>query len=130
MISFVTTVYYLIYLGKLFTKKKYSSNGLKMYRLKFVETMVQGNDRWQTQQKGLFWYRLWQTYQYLWENSYMKLSKVKYNDTWQFVMLKKDFEIIFNCVDEFHLNPAVKNKNVIRQCFNRVLLSQSRVNLT
>jgi len=42
-------------------------------------------------------------------------------------MLKKDFEIIFNCVDEFHPNPAVKNKNIIRQCFNGVLLSQSRV---
>ncbi len=35
----------------------------------------------------------------------MKLPKVNVNDTWQYVMLKKDFEIIFNCVDVFHPNP-------------------------
>ncbi len=34
-------------------------------------------------------------------------------------MLKKDFEIIFNYVDVFHPNPAVKNKKCYQAMFQQ-----------
>jgi hypothetical protein len=50
---------------------------------------------------------------------FKKIGKGKFIDTWQSFMLKELLEKMFNCVDVFHPNPAVKNTNVL----NRVCLT-------